>query len=82
MINELDTVEPRVVNQDEIDAQVISVISSLGQTYRDFGLASKTYNLAFFKGEPKEFSQALALALINHYPMWPNLFWNNLSQSE
>jgi hypothetical protein len=71
--------QPRILETpDQIEADVALIVATLGNGYRDFFHASEFYNTEFFKDETKEVTLALAQALVNNFPSWPNLFWNKL----
>lgn len=71
-------VSATIESNDDLEAKVALIVSTLGTSYRDFGLASETYNSIFFRDEDPNFVRELALGLINHYPMWPNTCWNKV----
>lgn len=64
---------------DELEARVSLIVSTLGNSYRDFGLASETYNSVFFRDEDPAFVRSLCLGLMNHFSMWPNTCWIKLT---
>lgn len=64
---------------EEIDADVNAIMANLGTTHRDFVHASETYNSDFFNGEPFEFQNALARALIARFPSYSNNYWTKLA---
>lgn len=70
------------VPPDQIDQTVMTIMSTLGTTAKDFDLASRMYNYDFFRDESQEFKQSMCNALRAHFSSYPNSFWNKFSTTD